>query len=132
MNWFKYATMVQIVVGIWFFLTLPGPVMGIYLGGNWLATVIIIIGIVCALIALYFSIKVRPVATALFLLPTVVFMAITRAFMRGAYLSPYYSPADLEVTHTYSSFILFAVTFVVGLAIVAYMLKLYYQTVKEA
>ena len=59
------------------------------------------------------------------LVVTVAGMALMRDAVRDAYLKPYHSLSKLEVTGQVSPFILFLVTFVVGLAIVGYMLKIY-------
>lgn len=133
LDWFKYATLIQFLVGLWFFLSLPSFVQGVYLGGNALATTALALAILLAAGAVFFAFRRNVLLTLGAALLTVVLMVITRAFMRASYLDQVnYSPASLPVTGELSSFILFAVTLVIGLALAAWMLLTYSKVQKEA
>jgi len=56
---------------------------------------------------------------------TVLAMAITRAQVRLLTLAPYFSPANLPVKNEISPLLMFVVALAVGLAAIAYMLKVY-------
>jgi hypothetical protein len=131
MYFFKIATMIQIVIGIWFLFSLPTPVRGLLLGGSTYGTVLLLIGIILAGTALYLGIKKRLmpcVFSTLALLATMIFI---RDFVRIAYLKPYFSVSDLTVRPEYSPMIFFLVVFAVGLALIGYMLKLAFGCRKE-
>jgi hypothetical protein len=54
---------------------------------------------------------------------TVAFMVINRADLRSLYLEKYFNPASLKLNPQYSVMLLFFVVFIIGLLVVAYMLK---------
>ena len=58
-------------------------------------------------------------------------MSGVRAVVRYATLEPFFSPSDLTVTGEMSPLILFLVTLVVGLAVVAYMVRIGFKTQEE-
>ena len=131
MKWFKHATLANIVFGTLYLLTLPGEVMKIFMGRNIIATAsfaVAILLLILVLVAAYKKMENLVIYSTVVLL---IVMATMRSLMRMAYLQPYFSSDSLEVTWKLDSFYLFAATLVVGLVIVAYMLKLYLNTVKE-
>jgi len=120
---FSAATMIQVLIGFWFLVSLPKNVMMQFMGQNTLYTAVLFIGIVLALAAVMVSVLGRLVPTLIILLATVSVMVVMRIFVRAAYLEPYFKVESLELVPQYDVLLLFLVTFVIGLAVVGYMLK---------
>ena len=51
-------------------------------------------------------------------------MALNRALVRAAYLADFFAPGSLELRPQYGVMALFLIVFVLGLGLVAHMLKL--------
>ena len=124
MKWFTYATIVQIILGIWFLISLPKEIMLLFMGGNSLATFLFIAGLTGAILILVFGFKNRVWPGAGALLLTVIVMVLMRDIVRTAYLKPFFSVSSLTLVKQYSPMILFLAVFIIGLILVAYMLKL--------
>lgn len=129
--YFTVATSIEIVFGFWFLLALPKEVMMVFMGRSAHGTGMLFIGIVLTLIALYFSHTKRLISTCVCTLLLMIDMIFMRDLVRVAYLKPYFQVSDLTVTSEYSSLALFLVTFVIGLAMIGYMLKLAFGCRKE-
>ncbi len=123
LNIFGIATAVQVVIGIWFLIALPREIMLGFMGGNILYTIILLIGIAAGIAVLITAFLGKLVPTAVLLLVTVVFMVINRANLRTLYLEKYFDPASLKLNPQYTVMALFFAVFIIGLAVVAYMLK---------
>ena len=131
LNWFIGATLVQILIGIWFLSALPKDKMMLFLGNDILRTSLLTIAIVCALCALVFAAKRNVWATLISALSTITIMVIIRDLLRMIWMKPYFSPASLKVVPEYSPMILFLVSFAAGLVVVFYMLKIAATAGKE-
>ncbi|MCB0260677.1 MAG: hypothetical protein KDH97_11785 [Calditrichaeota bacterium] len=135
-QWFMYATMTQFVVGIWFLISLPREAMLQFMGGNMLATISLLIGVVGGLAAIFImSNGIRnddprtPAWWAMGITGVVViFMAMMRDVLRTAYLSPYFKASELPVKTQLDVLILFLVLFVIGILVWALMIKRYFFT----
>jgi hypothetical protein len=125
LKWFTRLTMAQFLVGAWLLLALPRPVLRAFMGGDALATGLLIAGTLAGLAALLAGLKKLPGATAWLLVLTVALMAATRAQVRLITLAPYFSPAALPVTTDHTPLAMFVVALLIGLGAVAYMLKTY-------
>ena len=128
LNIFGIATAVQVVIGIWFLIALPREIMLGFMGGNILYTIILLIGIAAGIAVLITAFLGKLVPTAVLLLVTVVFMVINRANLRTLYLEKYFDPASLKLIPQYTVMTLFFVVFIIGLMVVAYMLKTAFTT----
>jgi hypothetical protein len=131
LKWFSYATLVQIFVGLWFFVSLPRPIMLLFLGDSSLASILLLLGLAAALAALFFGFKGRLAPAFGSMLAAVAFMVLIRAVVRTAYLEPFFKVQDITVKTQYSPLILFLAAFAVGLAALAYMFKLYTSDDRE-
>jgi hypothetical protein len=131
---FSVATMIQVVIGFWFLLALPKEIMMKFMGQNLLYTVMLALGIVLALAAIITSTLGRLPATLVFLVSTVAVMVILRTFLRTSFLEGYFKVESLELVPQYDVLFLFVAVFVIGLAVVGYMLKLAFNAAagKEA
>ncbi len=131
MEYFTYATIVQICVGVWFLLALPGHIMKEFMGGNSYATLLLLVGIILAGAALYSGYRKKVLMTSWLALATLIVMIFMRDLVRRFYLNPYFKLSDLVVEPQYSPLIFFLVTFVVGIIMIGYLLKLAFGCRKE-
>lgn len=106
--WFSRATMVQFFLGLWFLLALPGAVRGVFLGGSFWGTVVLLAGVALAVLALRQSQKGAAGPAAGSVLAAIACMIVVRELARQAYLAPAYSPADLPLRVQYGPFLMFA------------------------
>lgn len=123
MKVFAGFTLLQGLVGSWFLLSLPNDVADRLLGGHGLSTGVFALAMAAAAVALYFGFRARVWATVSSLLATVVLMACVRELVRIGYLAPYFFPGDLPVRTQYSPLILFLATLVVGVGVLAWVLR---------
>ncbi len=121
---FAYATMIQIIVGFWFLLSLPQNIMQKYMGGDLFATVVFVLGVITAIISIFVALMGKLKGSILFLLLTLIFMVINRYHLRTFHLEGVFSPYQLEVVPQWDLFILFAGVLCVGIGVIAYMLKM--------
>lgn len=131
MSYFTGATAIQIVMGVWFLVSLPKDVMMMFMGRSAYGTGMLLLGIVLAVAALYFGYTRKLVSTCICTLVLLIDMIFMRDLVRVAYLKPYFQLSDITVKPEYSSMIFFLVIFVAGLAMIGYMLKLAFGCRKE-
>lgn len=131
LQWFTYATMVEIAIGIVFLLSLPKPVLHHFVGGNWLATLLFLGALVGSFYCIKFGAQERLWPATATMAITILLMILVRDLARHAYLAPYFHPADLPVVPQYSPMLLFFLILAIGLGIIAYMLRLAWQSTRE-
>ncbi len=124
LNWFTYATLFQIVIGFWFQMSLPRPILLLFLGGSTLHTGLFVAGLALTALALVLSIRGSVGGTVGATLGLVGVMVVIRDLVRSAYLSPYYSPSELTVTGEYSTLVVFIIALAVSGAVVTYAVRL--------
>lgn len=129
---FNYGSLVTIVIGFWWLMALPKPVMMRFMGQDMISTGLLTIGLVIGILAvvLGFMKKVRPAAVVTVL--TVIVMALMRESVRLGYLDGLFHPSELKVTPQISPMILFVGVFLIGIVCVIYMLKLAARAGKAA
>jgi len=120
---FAYATMAQVLIGVWFLLTLPREVMMTFMGQSMYATVLLALGILLALLVIFTALKTKLNLTTLLLVILVIVMVLMRDVVRGGYLAQYFSYANLPVNLSISPLILFVATLVIGLVCLGWMIK---------
>ncbi len=120
---FGYATVLQMLLGFVFWLTLPERISSLFLGGNIAYTAHLGAAILLALGSLHFAFRGRVAPTAVLALLTVVTMVVVRDFVRTAYLDGVFHPGDLPVRPELNPMILFFAVFVVVGFIVTAMLR---------
>lgn len=122
-RWFTHATLLNVVVGLWFTAVLPKGVLTLSTPvGLWL-TLTIIAGMVCTIPALVYGFAGRPVGATVWTLITVALMVGARSLLRTALLAPWFSPADLAVQPAWSPLVVFLLFLVAGLALIVWMLR---------
>jgi len=122
-NWYAFATMVQMALGLWFLTALPEPVSRLLLGGSLPHTVIFAAGAILGIFSISNALRYNVGTTAILSLTTISLMIYLRDMVRDAYLAPYFRVDERVVTGEYLPFILFVLTLLAGLAIVAWMLR---------
>jgi hypothetical protein len=124
MNWFKWTTLIQMAIGIWWLIALREDVMKLFMGGNLVATIAFGAGFLLAIVSLLlgFLKKVWPAVWAT--VATLLTMAVMREYVRYGYLKEHFTPSQLEVDPQFSPLVFFLAVFVVGMGCVWYMLKL--------
>ena len=120
-------TIVQIIIGIWFLISLPKDIMMLFMGQNIIYTVLLILGIALALVTLHSAFTKKLMFTVISTLVLLLTMILMRDLLRHAYLEGVFNPADMAVTGKYSSLILFLASFAIGLYSIYYMIKLMYK-----
>lgn len=123
--WFTRLTMLQFLVGGWLLMALPKPVMMGFMGGDTLATASLGLGVLLGLAALMAGIRKNPQQAAALTLATIAVMAVTRAQVRTLTLAPVWKASSLPVSGELGPLVLFLASLLAGLALVAYMLKVY-------
>ena len=124
---FAYATLLQIVIGVCFLLALPANILQDYLGGDLLQTVILALGALTGLTAVFLAFKNKVTLTACFAALTVALMVCSRALLRYAYLREFFSYRQLQLKWQITPLILFLIVFIIGLFILYYMLSTIWQ-----
>lgn len=130
---FRYATMTQFLVGIWFLASLPRDKRMLFLGDNPLATTLLVLGVAGALGAIMIvgnaqrrdNIRLAAVGGSGLTAFVILCMSVMRDILRDAYLEPYFHPGEFAVKTQWSVFPLFLVLFLAGVALWAVMMKRY-------
>ncbi|WP_419786265.1 hypothetical protein [Pseudodesulfovibrio sp.] len=123
--WFTRATMVNLLVGAWFLISLPRSLLLMFMGNSLPATYTLLASLIGAGMALRAGLARNVKQTTVWAVLTVLFMSLTRNWVRTLYLAPWFKADSTPVTYQYSSFYLFLGFLVVGMALIAYMIKLY-------
>ena len=124
MQWFTYATVVEIGTGIPFLFSMPKNVHQLFVGASPLHTILFAGSLVAAFFCLYYGNKERVWPATFAMGATILFMVLVRDLARQAYLAEYFHPADLRVVPQWSPMLLFLAILVIGVAVVIYMLRL--------
>ena len=125
MKIFAWGSVVQVFVGLWLLISFPRDVLLLFMGESGYTTGLFLLTLAAATAAIIAGFKrlVWPAVGGLVV--TVSGMTLMRDVVRDAYLQPYHSLSGMEVTGQTGPLILFLATFVVGLSIVSYMLRIY-------
>jgi hypothetical protein len=132
-NAFRYATMAQLAVGIWFLASLPRGMRMLFLGDNRLATILLILGVAGALAAIAIvgdalrkgNIRLAAYAGSGLTAFVILCMSVMRDILRDAYLETYFHPERFAVRTQWTVFPLFLVVFLAGVALWLIMMKRY-------
>lgn len=128
---FGYTTLVQIAIGVWFWLSLPETIWKLFMGQNLIYTVLLSIGIVGALWIGHAAITGKFRLSLILGLSVLVIMLIVRELVRHAYMKDVFHPKDMEIVSQVSPLLVFLLVFVTGLALIYYMLKLAFKPKSE-
>ena len=121
---FGWFTIIQIVMGVWFWMALPKDIMMLFMGKNIAYTAIMLVSWIFGLLILHSALTGKLKTASLFGVITMVLMVIMRDLVRHAYLGDIFHPTDLVVSPQASPLIAFLLIFVIGLGAIYYMIKL--------
>jgi len=131
MKWFTFGTMLHLVTGAAYLLSLPPNIRGLFLGDNPFATTLFCLGCAGGVLSVFLGWLKKVRLACGTVLATMIIMVIIRDMVRDAYLKPFYSVSDLTVSPEYTPFFIFLGALVLGLLIVIYMLKLAFYRSQE-
>jgi len=120
---FGWITLIQLGMGTWFWLSMPREVWKIFMGGSTFATILMVIGWLGALLILHGAFTSRLNWTMVMGALQVMIMVIIRDLARAAYLDGVFNPAQLENVKEFSPLLVFLLVFVIGLALLYYMIS---------
>jgi hypothetical protein len=123
MQLFTWLTALQVLVGTWFLLTLPGEVMKRFMGNNMFSTGLLATGILLAVATLISGYRRKVMGTLWLTIPLVFVMSFMRDSVRGGYLTPYFDVSKAPANMQWSPLIFFLVTLVLGLVVIIWMIS---------
>jgi lysylphosphatidylglycerol synthetase-like protein (DUF2156 family) len=121
---FTYSTMVQVIVGVLFLLSLPQKVMLNFMGADILATLIFILGVIFAVVSIVAGLKGKLGLTVIFLSITLIAMVINRYHLRVFQLGEHFSLSQLNIVPQWDVFAIFLIILIFGIAVILYILKI--------
>lgn len=121
---FAYGTIVQILVGFWYLLSLPSTYIKAFMFGNILYSIILFLGILVAISAVVLALKQKVMYVLFHFLLLISLMVINRLNLRSLYLNNQFDIETLNLNPQYGVLALFLIIFIIGLATVGYMLKI--------
>ncbi|KPA11958.1 conserved hypothetical protein, membrane [Candidatus Magnetomorum sp. HK-1] len=124
LGWFVGATLIQMAIGVWYFMSLPDGVRGLFIGNNTFGTSIFVLVIPLIVIMLVCSVRNHVWMTAILMIPVSILMILMRHLVRSAYLDQYFRIQDLQVTGQYSPMVFFLIALIFGISAIAYMVRL--------
>lgn len=124
MNWFLYATLVQIGVGFWFQMSLPNNIIELFMGGSKTHTILFLSSLGLVMLTIFFAVYRKVWASGVSVLGLIFFMVMMRDMVRDAYLKPFFSVGELRVTSQYSPMIAFLIALLISIGIIVYVIRL--------
>lgn len=131
LKWFSHATALQVMVGVWFLMSLPRPVMLGFMGGDPVATAALVLGLLGTGLCLAAGFKGKLAVSVGAGIGTVAVMAVMRAKLRTFMLTPWVIP-QAEAPQELSPLVLFIASLVFGIVSIIYMLRLMRSPGREA
>jgi hypothetical protein len=122
-NSFLTLTIINILVGFWYLLSLPGELMTLFLGGNGGATTAFAAALLLVTGALYGAWKKRLWLTLSHSIVLVVVMSFMRSWLRAEYLKDVFTLDQLQIVPQYSPMIFFFVTLIAGVVCMIWLIK---------
>ncbi len=122
-NLFTAMTLLQLLVGLWFLLSLPVTVQRLFMGGDPYMTMLPMGGALLAMLALAAGAKRQVYPCAGLVIPLIYVMSAMRDIVRTGCLKAHFSPGSLEVIPQYSPMVLFFMTLAAGLGTVLWLVK---------
>jgi hypothetical protein len=124
LRWVALATGTEMIVGFWFFASLPSALAVQFMGRDPVKSLILLAGGLTGIGVLVTAWRDKWRPTLIQLALTIGLMVITRAQLRELYLAPYFQPDKLPLNPQYGVLGLFIVVLIVGLLVIGYMVRL--------
>ncbi len=120
---FFWVTCVNILVGIWYLLSLPREQMLLFMGGNHGATIAFVVALLLVVGALWGALKKRFLVTFLHAVALVVVMTFMRSWLRSSYLQDVFTLDQLEVVPQYAPMIVFFISLAAGVVCLGWLIR---------
>ena len=120
---FTTLTMIQVLLGFWYLMSLPLPVMTLFMGGSRLATGLLAAGVLLTLLALHAASRGQVAFCAGLAVVLVYVMAFMRDTVRAGLLAPVFTPASLKVAPQVAPMLWFGATLVGGILVIVWMVR---------
>jgi hypothetical protein len=120
---FLIFTLGNILIGLWYLLSLPKELMMLFLGGNIGATIAFCVALLLLARALFAAYKKRFWPTFYHAVGLVMVMTFIRSWLRSGYLQNVFTLDQLQVVPQYSPMIFFFVTLIAGIACLGWLIK---------
>lgn len=120
---FGFATMAQVLVGILLLLAIPSDYMRQFMGRNMAYTLVLMVGMATGVAVIITAMRGKLWTTVWLLVITTLSMGTLRAMLRAAYLEHFFDVSSVAVNTQYSPMIAFVIILIIGLAVVAWMIK---------
>jgi hypothetical protein len=124
LGFFIGASLVQMIIGVWYFLSLPDNVRQLFMGNHIFGTTIFLLAIPLIILMLVSGVKHNVWMTTFLIIPVTVIMVLMRHLVRNAFLAPHFRVQDLPVLKQYSPFLFFIIALIAGIAVIVYMIRL--------
>lgn len=123
MRWFQHATLAQLPVGFWYFMSLGEAQRVLFLGGDRLLSLMFGLAIMLAIMAMDTAWRDKAFSTAALLVPIVALMAAVRMLVRISAMEAWYAPDFRELD--LGPFLLFVIALIASLAGIVWLVRLY-------
>lgn len=120
---FWIFTSFEMLVGLAWLGALPREAMRLFMGGSAYATTLLALGLLMAIGLLVHAVIGKFKIAAILLVPTILVMVLMRDVIRTSALSKVFSASALKVEPQYGPLVLFLAAFVVGIGVLAWMLR---------
>ena len=120
---FLVLTSVNILIGLWYLLSLPKELKMLFMGNHLGVTSAFCIALLLVAGALFGAWKKRFWLTFYHAIALVVVMTFLRSWLRSAYLKDVFTLNELEVVPQYSPMILFFITLVIGIVCLGWLIQ---------
>jgi hypothetical protein len=124
---FAVTTMVQVVLGVLFWVSLPSEIGKLFLGGNLIHSLLLWLTIVLTLVAIFTALRRRLWLTTGLTASIIVLMVLVRDLVRSAYLAPHFHPRDLEVIPQVSPLVVFVISLLAVVGVLVWILRRAWQ-----
>ncbi len=120
---FAVTTMVQVVLGVLFWVSLPGEIGKLFLGDSLVHSLHLWLTIVLTLVVIFTALRRRLWLTTGLTALIIVLMVLVRDLVRSAYLAPYFHPRDLELIPQASPLIVFVISLLAVVGVLVWILR---------
>ncbi|MEE4242818.1 MAG: hypothetical protein V2I36_15225 [Desulfopila sp.] len=123
MQTFFAITCVNILVGIWYLLSLQREQMMLFMGGNYGATIAFVVALLLVCGALWGAWRKRFMVAFFHAIAVVVLMTFMRSWLRSSQLEHVFTLDQLEVVPQYGPMIIFFVSLAGGCVCLAWLVR---------
>lgn len=120
---FLFLTSCNVMIGVWYLLSLPKEMMMLFMGGNVGATIAFCVALLLVVGVLVSAVQRKFWLTFYHAIGLVVVMTFLRSYLRSGYLKDVFTLNELQIMPQYSPMIFFFVTLVAGIVCIGWLIK---------